>query len=373
MKQYPFISLKKVNEPYEHELVAVAERVIRSGRYLHGEEVAGFERELSAYCGVGNVVSCSNGLDALRLIFKAYVSLGVMREGDEVVVPANTFIASVLAISDAGLVPVPAEPSAATHNLDLDLLERYITPRTRAVLAVHLYGSPCWSASFEEMAHRRGLKIVEDNAQAIGAYVDCGGARRMTGALGDAAAFSFYPTKNLGALGDAGAVATGDDALAARVRTLANYGSDVRYHNPFCGYNCRMDELQAAMLRVKLRHLDEITAERRSRASVYERAICNSLVRKPLALAGAVWHQYVVAVDNRQAFRDYLSAHGVGTDIHYPVPPHLQPCYAGLKHQPLPVAEKLANSVVSLPITESTPLSDFEEIAEIINSYKVDC
>lgn len=373
MKQYPFISLKKVNEPYEHELVAVAERVIRSGRYLHGEEVAGFERELSAYCGVGNVVSCSNGLDALRLIFKAYVSLGVMREGDEVVVPANTFIASVLAISDAGLVPVPAEPSAATHNLDLDLLERYITPRTRAVLAVHLYGSPCWSASFEEMAHRRGLKIVEDNAQAIGAYVDCGGARRMTGALGDAAAFSFYPTKNLGALGDAGAVATGDDALAARVRTLANYGSDVRYHNPFCGYNCRMDELQAAMLRVKLRHLDEITAERRSRASVYERAICNSLVRKPLALAGAVWHQYVVAVDNRQAFRDYLSAHGVGTDIHYPVPPHLQPCYAGLKHQPLPVAEKLANSVVSLPITESTPLSDFEEIAEIINPYKVDC
>ncbi|MDD6140049.1 MAG: DegT/DnrJ/EryC1/StrS family aminotransferase [Bacteroidales bacterium] len=373
MKQYPFISLKKVNEPYEQELVAVAERVIRSGRYLHGEEVAGFERELSAYCGVGNVVSCSNGLDALRLIFKAYVSLGVMREGDEVVVPANTFIASVLAISDAGLVPVPAEPSAATHNLDLDLLERYITPRTRAVLAVHLYGSPCWSASFEEMAHRRGLKIVEDNAQAIGAYVDCGGARRMTGALGDAAAFSFYPTKNLGALGDAGAVATGDDALAARVRTLANYGSDVRYHNPFCGYNCRMDELQAAMLRVKLRHLDEITAERRSRASVYERAICNSLVRKPLALAGAVWHQYVVAVDNRQAFRDYLSAHGVGTDIHYPVPPHLQPCYVGLTQWPLPVAEKLANSVVSLPITESTPLSDFEEIAEIINSYKVDC
>ncbi|MGM9801531.1 MAG: DegT/DnrJ/EryC1/StrS family aminotransferase [Candidatus Limisoma sp.] len=373
MKQYPFISLKKVNEPYEQELVAVAERVIRSGRYLHGEEVAGFERELSAYCGVGNVVSCSNGLDALRLIFKAYVSLGVMREGDEVVVPANTFIASVLAISDAGLVPVPAEPSAATHNLDLDFLERYITPRTRAVLVVHLYGSPCWSASFEEMAHRRGLKIVEDNAQAIGAYVDCCGARRMTGALGDAAAFSFYPTKNLGAFGDAGAVATGDEALAARVRTLANYGSDVRYHNPFCGYNCRMDELQAAMLRVKLRHLDEITAERRSRASVYERAICNSLVRKPLALAGAVWHQYVVAVDNRQAFRDYLSAHGVGTDIHYPVPPHLQPCYAGLKHQPLPVAEKLANSVVSLPITESTPLSDFEEIAEIINSYKVDC
>ena len=370
MKQYPFISLKEVNERYESELVAAAERVIRSGRYLHGEEVVGFESELAAYCGVENVVSCSNGLDALRLIFKSYVSLGIMLAGDEVIVPANTFIASVLAISDAGLVPVIAEPSPTTHNLDLDLLERYITPRTRAVLVVHLYGSPCWSEHLVETAHRCGLKIVEDNAQAIGAYVDCGGVRRMTGALGDAAAFSFYPTKNLGALGDAGAVATGDNVLAERVRILANYGSDIRYHNPYCGYNCRMDELQAAMLRVKLRHLDEITDARRRRAKVYERVINNSLVRKPLALAGAVWHQYVVAVDNRQAFRDYLSQRGVGTDIHYPVPPHLQPCYAGLKHSQLPVAEKLANSVVSLPITESTPLGDFEEIAEIINSYK---
>ena len=366
----PFLSLKDVTGLHSKEINEAVSRVVNSGWYLQGRENGLFERHYADFIGTRCCVGCGNGLDALSLIFRAYMEWGEMSEGDEVIVPANTFIASVLAISDAGLVPVIAEPSPTTHNLDLDLLERYITPRTRAVLVVHLYGSPCWSEHLVETAHRCGLKIVEDNAQAIGAYVDCGGVRRMTGAVGDAAAFSFYPTKNLGALGDAGAVATDDNVLAERVRILANYGSDVRYHNPYCGYNCRMDELQAAMLRVKLRHLDEITDARRRRAKVYERVINNSLVRKPLALAGAVWHQYVVAVDNRQAFRDYLSQRGVGTDIHYPVPPHLQPCYAGLKHSQLPVAEKLANSVVSLPITESTPLGDFEEIAEIINSYK---
>ena len=372
MKHYQFISLKDINAPYSAELTKVAADVINSGWYLHGAQVKAFESELAEYCHAGNVVTCSNGLDALRLIFKAYISLGVMKPGDEVIVPANTFIASVLAISDNGLTPVPAEPSPATHNIDIDKLEEYITPRTAAILVVHLYGTACWSQKLMDIASKYNLKIIEDNAQAIGAHAAVPGKSgyTITGSLGDAAAFSFYPTKNLGALGDAGAVATADEALADRVRTLANYGSDVRYHNPYCGLNCRMDEVQAAFLRIKLRHLDEITRARQLRAGLYDKHITNPKVGKPVLEAGAVWHQYVVTVEDRDNFRKYLSDNGVETDIHYPVPPHCQPCYANLPHRPLPIAEALAKKVVSLPITEATPAADIPEISEIINDYK---
>lgn len=372
MKHYQFISLKDINAPYSAELAKAAADVINSGWYLHGENVKLFETELGEYCHVENVVTCSNGLDALRLIFKAYISLGIMKPGDEVIVPANTFIASVLAISDNGLIPVPAEPSPATHNLDIDKLEEYITPRTAAILVVHLYGTPCWSKKLMDIAAKHNLKIIEDNAQAIGAHAAVPGKSgyTITGSLGDAAAFSFYPTKNLGALGDAGAVITADKALAERVYTLANYGSDVRYHNPYCGLNCRMDEVQAAFLRIKLRHLDEITKARQLRARIYNENINNPKVGKPILVSGAVWHQYVVTVDDRENFRKYLSGNGVETDIHYPVPPHCQPCYANLSHHSLSIAESLANKVVSLPITESTPIADIQEISEIINGYK---
>ena len=286
-------------------------------------------------------------------------------EGDEVIVPSNTYIASVLGITENGAIPVFVEPDEY-FNISPDKIENAITDKTKAILPVHLYGQACAMDDICDIARRHGLYIIEDCAQSHGAQY----RGKMTGTFGDIGCFSFYPTKPLGALGDAGALGTDSDELEQRLRKLRNYGSGKKYVNDLEGVNTRMDELQAAMLRVKLRHLDEITDARRRRAKVYERVINNSLVRKPLALAGDVWHQYVVAVDNRQAFRDYLSQRGVGTDIHYPVPPHLQPCYAGLKHSQLPVAEKLANSVVSLPITESTPLGDFEEIAEIINSYK---
>lgn len=369
--KYPFISLKEINKPYEKELQEATAKVIASGWYLKGQYVECFEKELADFCNVKNVIACSNGLDALRLILKAYISLGIMEPGDEVIVPGNTFIASVLAISDNGLIPVFAEPSEKTYNLDTDKLEEYITPKTKAIMVVHLYGAACWNEKLSNLAKKHNLKVIEDNAQAIAATADYVGfdGQNNTGALGNAAGFSFYPTKNLGALGDAGAVATNDCELADRVRALANYGSTKRYFNPFQGNNCRMDEVQAAMLSVKLKYLDSITRQRRERAAIYETEITNPLVGKPIFKKGNVWHQYVVTVSDRQKFREYLASKGVETDLHYPTPPHMQPCYAGYSHADLPVTESLAERVVSLPITEGTPLEHFHEIAQIINEY----
>lgn len=372
MKKYPFLSLKTNNIPFEEELKKALCDVATSGWYLNGKNTAAFESNLASFNHVRHVTACSNGLDALRLIFRAYIEMGAMQPGDEVIVPANTYIASVLAVSDNGLIPVFVEPSEQTMNLDIDKIESAISSRTRAIMPVHLYGAACWSPKMNEISLKYGLKIVEDNAQAIGAEASCNGLweSNLTGGLGDAGAFSFYPTKNLGALGDAGAVATNDEELAKTVKAIANYGSDRRYHNLFKGLNCRMDETQAAVLLAKLRHLPEITDARRQRASLYDRNIANPLVRKPLFDKGAVWHQYVIRVHDRNDFRRFLSENGVETDIHYAVPPHLQPCYreyAGLR---LPVTRRIADEVVSLPITEGTPLTDIEEIADIINSYK---
>lgn len=376
--KYPFLDLGKVNEPYIAELRDAAIRVIESGRYIGGIETDTFERNLAEMLEAKAVVGVSNGLDALRLILKAYIELGEMHPGDEILYPANTYIASVLAISDAGLTPVPVDIDDDTLNIDTSLIENAITPSTRGIMLVHLYGKVVWNAKIAEIARCHNLKIIEDCAQAIGGRAVCPGlfGSRHAGALGHAGALSFYPTKNIGALGDAGAVATHNSRLADAIRALANYGSDRRYHNIYKGFNCRLDPIQAAMLSVKLPHTDEENAMRFATAMAYERTITNPAVRKPIIspeVIDNVWHQYVIRVpaNERDLFREQLKAKGVGTDIHYATPPHLQPCYAGLRHGKLPVTELAATQMVSLPIARGTSVADAVEISKIINSIEL--
>ncbi len=372
--KYPFLDLGRVNEPYADELVAAAERVIRSGRYIGGPEVEAFERDLSSYTGAPFAIGVSNGLDALRLILRAYREMGVLNDGDEVIYPANTYIASVLAISDAGLTPVPVDIDERTMNIDTDLLEEAVTDRTRAIMTVHLYGRVSWDDTLVRVARRHGLKVIEDCAQALGARNLSAGFHesRYAGALGDAAGISFYPTKNVGALGDAGAVLTHDEELARTVRSLANYGSDRRYHNIYCGFNCRLDPIQAAMLRVKLPHINAENANRFARALAYRRTIDRQDVILPMMtneVNDCVWHQYVIRApaDRRGSFMREMEKEGIGTDVHYAVPPHLQPCYATLAHGPLTVTERLADEIVSLPIGTGISVADAAEIGAVIN------
>lgn len=366
--KYPFLDLGKVNAAYADELKEACRRVIDSGRYIGGEEVESFETMLAGLTGATFAVGTANGLDALRLILRAYIELGVMHPGDEVIVPGNTFIATVLAITDNGLTPVFVEPNEQTMNLDETRLADALSDKTRAIMTVHLYGQPSWSAELERIAHDNGLKIIEDSAQAIGASY--GG--KSAGHLGDAAAFSFYPTKNVGALGDAGAVTTDDKVLAETVRALANYGSETRYHNRYAGLNSRLDPIQAAILKVKLAGIETENNGRRKLADVYGANIKNPAVILPREVTGRhVWHQYVVRVEDRPKFREYLTSCGVGTDIHYPVPPHKQPCYRQYASISLPVTERLASEVVSLPISPAcTSELDAMEISQIINSYR---
>lgn len=376
--KYPFLDLGAVNAPYADELVKAAERVVRSGRYVGGEEVERLESMLSGMTGAPYIIGVSNGLDALRLILKGYVALGVMKNGDEVIVPGNTYVASLLAITDAGLKPVPVDADIQTMNIDSQLVEKAVTPKTKAIMTVHLYGRVAWDNTLADIAKRYGLKVIEDNAQGIGGIATTAGlyGSRRTGSLGDAAAFSFYPTKNVGALGDAGAVATHDKELAMTVRALANYGSDRRYHNIYLGYNCRLDPMQAAMLTVKLPHTDRENADRFERAVTYSRNIQRPDLVTPMmseTVTDNVWHQYVLRVTNgkRAEFISRLAENGVGTDIHYATPPHRQPCYAGLPHSALPVTELLADEVVSLPIATGTSVKDAAEISEIINRLEL--
>ena len=373
MKQYPFLDLALANAPYMEELKAAACEVIERGRYLHSEQTELFEQEIAALCQVRHCITVSNGLDALRLILRAYKEMGMLHDGDEVIVPANTYVASVLAVSDNNLTPVLCDVKEGTMNLDSSLLTAIITERTRAVMPVHLYGTPCCDSTLLQVARDYDLLIIEDNAQAIAAINDTAGIHgtNITGGLGHAAGISFYPTKNLGALGDGGAVVTNDDTLAATVRALANYGSERRYHNIYQGYNCRLDEIQAAMLRVKLRHLDEDNTTRAAVARTYQQCITNPHVKTPVIFEGMrqTWHQYVVCVKERDAFRKYLADNGVGTDIHYATPPHWQPCYSELPHMALPVTERLANEVVSLPIAHPITPDDARFIADIINRF----
>lgn len=375
--RYPFLDLATVNAPYAGEIAARLAEVVARGRYVGGPEVEEFEQRLREIAGAEYAIGVSNGLDALRLILLGYIELGRLTPGDEVIVPANTYIASVLAISHAGLVPVLAEPDALTSNLDTSRLEELIGPRTRAIMPVHLYGRVCFDDALRRVAADHGLLIIEDNAQAIGAVSSVPGltGNRTTGSLGHAAAFSFYPTKNIGAMGDAGAVTTSDPELAATVRALANYGADRRYHNIYAGFNCRLDTMQAAVLNVKLPHTAEENAMRRAVARIYCEEISHPDVRLPLMTDDCVFHQFVIHTDRRDELTAHLTANGVGWDMHYATPPHLQPCYQTghnalrLPEGGLPATERLADTLLSLPISRCTSETDAREIAAIINSW----
>lgn len=342
----PFLDLKFPHIELQQELEAAFRRVLESGWYVLGREVEAFEEEFAAYCGVRQCVGVGNGLDALHMILRAY-GIGA---GDEVIVPSNTYIATWLAVSYAGARPIPVEPIEATYNIDPQRICDAITPRTKAIIAVHLYGQPADMDAINDIAHRHGLKVIEDAAQAHGAGYK--GAR--AGNLADAAGFSFYPGKNLGALGDGGAITTNDGGLASRVRMLRNYGSEVKYHNEVKGFNSRLDELQAALLRVKLKHLDNWNSARGRIAMSYLDGLAASDLVLPFVpeWADPVWHLFVVRSTRRGLLQNKLEHAGIGTMIHYPVPPHLQPAYAeeGYQMGDLPIAEKLHHEVLSLPI-----------------------
>lgn len=376
MKRYDFLDLGKVNEHYLDEIRAAVDRVVSSGRYVGGEENDRFEEQLAQIHEAPYAVGTSNGLDSLRLILEAYKLLGKINPGDDIIVPANTYIATVMAIIQAGLNPVLAEPSLHTLNIDTEAVECLITPRTRAIMTVHLYGRVAYDETLRQLVRDHNLLLLEDNAQAIGAISSTPGlyGSNHSGALGDAAAFSFYPTKNIGAMGDAGAVITHHKEVADAVRALANYGSDRRYHNIYSGFNCRLDPIQAAVLNVKLEYLAEESERRQQLAAAYDRHITNPLIRKPEIPSlptEHVWHQYVILTPERDRLRQYLADNGVGTDIHYATPPHLQPCYADqFAGVSLPVTETIASQAISLPVSIATTPSMAKEIAEIINNWK---
>lgn len=359
----PFLDLKAINLAHQAELKAAFERVLDSGWYILGQEVKAFEQKFAAYCGTSHAVGVSNGLDALHLILRAW-DIG---SGDEVIVPSNTYIATWLAATYAGATPVPVEPDEATCNIDPTRIEAAITPRTRAIIAVHLYGQPADMDAIMTIADKHGLKVIEDAAQAHGALYK----GRKVGSLGHAAGFSFYPGKNLGALGDAGAVTTQDADLAHKVRVLANYGSQQKYHNELQGFNCRLDELQAALLRAKLPHLDAETRRRREIAAHYQQGLQDCGLALPVVLAGTdpVWHLYVVRSSKRDELQQQLAAQGVGTMIHYPIPPHLQPAYAELAYHQgdFPIAERIHQQVLSLPIG---PMLDKAQVAAVISAVR---
>ncbi len=380
-----FLDLQKINAQYTAELKQVAAEVIDSGWYLLGERVKQFETNLANYIGVKHAIGVANGLDALRLILKAYIEMGIMQEGDEVIVPANTYIATILAITDNRLKPVLVEPDINSYNLDISLVEQHITLRTRAIMVVHLYGQVCWSEELEVIAKKHKLKIIEDNAQAIGAIYSIGNLKseiinRKTGSLGDAAGFSFYPGKNLGALGDSGAVTTNDDHLAEIVRAIANYGSKVKYQNEYQGLNSRLDEIQAAFLDVKLKYLDAENQRRREIAEYYCKNIANPVVLLPVFtnpqsaicnLKSHVWHLFVIRTPHRDQLQKYLTENGIQTLIHYPIPPHKQLAYKEWNNLSFLTTEKIHNEVLSLPIGSIMTDVEVESIIEIINQYHV--
>lgn len=360
----PFLNLKDINAQYAKELKDAASRVIDSGWYILGEEVKAFEQEFALYCGVKNCIGVSNGLDALKLILKAY-GYG---PGDEIIVPSNTYIATILAISEVGAKPVLVEPDICTYNVNPLLLEERITKKTKAIFAVHLYGQTADIDSIREIANRYQLKVIEDAAQAHGAMYK----GKKVGNLGDVAGFSFYPGKNLGALGDAGAVTTNDDELAEKIRIYRNYGSHKKYENLYKGFNHRLDEVQAAMLRVKLCYLNQENEARREIAKMYLKKIKNDRIILPKASKNSkehVWHVFVIRTKKREEFRMYMENNGIQTVIHYPIPPHKQEAYPEWSNKQNPISEQLHDEVISIPISPVQPVKDTERIIEVINSY----
>ena len=363
-----FLDLQQINLAHQQEIEERLLKAFRSGWYLLGNEVKNFENNLSQYVCAPHAIGVANGLDALRLILRAYIELGIMKEGDEVIVPANTYIASILAITDNRLKPVLVEPDINTFNLDISKIEAAITPKTRAIMVVHLYGRVCWSDELETLASRHNLRIIEDNAQAIGAvWKD-----QKTGNLGDAAGFSFYPGKNLGALGDAGAVTTHDEDLAKTIPALANYGSNKKYVNICKGLNSRLDEIQAAVLDVKLKYIDEENAKRREIAKRYISEIKNDKIVLPVNPENEeehVWHLFVIRTQEREKLQNYLTENGVQTLIHYPIPPHKQQAYKQMNHLTFPVTEQIHQEVLSLPISPVMSDEEVGKVIAIINNY----
>ncbi len=363
-----FLDLHKINEQYRGQLEEEIHSVLNIGWYIKGAKNETFEKELSDYIGVSHAIACSNGLDALRLIFKAYIALGRLKAGEEVLVPANTFIASILAITDVGLVPVFIEPENAHFNIDPKKLQERISSKTKAILNVHLYGQISYSQELKQLIDANNLLHIEDNAQAIGASWK--GVK--SGAIGDASGFSFYPGKNLGALGDAGAVCTDDAVLAKTIRSLANYGSEQKYIHECQGLNARMDEIQAAVLSVKLKDLDASNDKRREIALRYRAEIKNPLIKLPNCIdkMGHVWHLFVVRCTERDALQSYLTKCGIQSLIHYPIPPHKQKAYIEFGNCELPITEKLANEVLSIPISPIMEPNEVSQVIKAINEYK---
>lgn len=362
-----FLDLKKMNLTYKDELLNAFSRVIESGYYILGTEVDLFEKEFANYCGVKYALGVANGLDALVLILNAYKELGKLSEGDEVIVPANTYIASILSISQAGLKPILIEPSIDTYNIDPFLIEENMGSKTKAIMAVHLYGQLADMKSINRIAERYGLLVFEDSAQAHGAILN--GAR--AGSFSDASGFSFYPGKNLGAIGDAGAITTNHDDLIEVLRALRNYGSHEKYVNKFKGYNSRLDELQAALLRVKLRHLDGETIKRRKIAERYISEMKNSQIRVPSVNNGEshVWHLFPVLCKDRMRLQVYLKENGVGTLIHYPIPPHKQEAYKELNNLSFPITERIHQEVLSLPLYPTMTEDEVKKVIHLINAF----
>lgn len=365
----PFLSLKDVTALYEAEINEAVARVVHSGWYLQGPENEAFEKNYSQFIGTKYTIGCANGLDALIWIFRAYIEMGVMKPGDEVIVPANTYIATILAITENGLVPVLVEPDINTLQIDDSLIEEAITPRTRAITIVHLYGRLAWTEKIAHLCKKHNLKLIEDNAQAHGCQTPDG---RVTGSLGDAAGHSFYPGKNLGALGDGGAVTTNDSELARVVRTLANYGSSRKYVFDYTGRNSRLDEIQAAVLNVKLRHLADANNARSAIAARYIKGIKNPLIAMPVTLPAEqnVFHLFPVLCERRDELQAYLQENGVQTIIHYPIPPHKQACYKEWNGMSLPVTEAIHARELSLPIGPAISIEDADRVVEIINNFK---
>ena len=374
-----FLDLQAINNSFQPRLSKAIERVVNSGWYLLGEETKQFEKEYAAYCGSKHCIGVANGLDALRLILKAWMEMGLMKEGDEIIVPANTYIASLLAITDNKLVPVLVEPDINTYNINPFLIEEKITNRTRAIMVVHLYGQIAMHPEIEKLASTYGLKLIEDAAQSQGAeYVAADGKIKISGNIGHAAGHSFYPGKNLGALGDAGAVTTNDDELATMVRTIANYGSQVKYRNEYHGLNSRLDEIQAAVLRVKLERMEADNQKRRVIAQYFKENINNANIILPQLLVNKnsvannrshVWHLFVIRNGNRDKLQSYLEAQGIQTLIHYPIPPHKQVAYRQWNQQSLPITETIHQQVLSLPISPIMDIIDVEKISNAITLF----
>jgi dTDP-4-amino-4,6-dideoxygalactose transaminase len=388
-----FLDLQKINAQYAEQLKNAASHVIDSGWYLLGKETENFEKKLANYIGAdpSQTIAVGNGLDALRLILRGYVELGEMQEGDEIIVPSNTYIATIIAISDNRLTPILVEPTIETYNINIDLIEEKITEKTKAIMLVHLYGQAVWSEKLEQLAKKYNLKIIEDNAQAIGATWN--GIR--TGNLGDAAGFSFYPAKNLGALGDSGAITTKNSELAKTIRALGNYGSERKNHNAFRGVNSRMDEIQAAFLSIKLDYVDAETSVLQGIAEYYCKHIKNEKIilpkfevvstslkdRCPVAERSRnhpapthyshVWHVFIIRCRQRDELQKHLEKHNIQTQIHYPIPPHKQACYANtsLAKLHLPITEQIHREVLSLPISPVMTEDDIRAVVDAVNLF----